>query len=472
MFPPNIDVLRTRRADLTEQLQALDREAGDAALTRSQSGRWNRVMAEIGEVDGLIAEAEQHQTRQDKLAADRAKWGSLQVGGTTATNPWDGVNLRTESPVGLVSRAHDVLDRADGLSHTAREALAEALDGQYGGQSAAFTLARSNPCYGSAFAKLLRNPERGFHTFTPQESAAFNDLESVRASLGTGTGTAGYSVPIDLDPNLAAITSAGVTNPLRQHARLKVATSSPYRALTSAGVTAAWIPEGSAFSDNSPTLSKVDINLAKLGAWITGTYELIQDTAADLQQMLPVLLADARDKAEADGFVLGSGSDAPRGLVTALAAGSAFVTATTRGSFTSASSGDVMAMVNALSPRARASKSTAWLMNNTTLNVIRTQVVGTSGSLLMDIDTANGLLGYPAFEASAMTAATTSGSHLIVLADLSAYCVVDHVSGPSLEFVQNVVNGDGMPTGTRGWLYHARTGGDSLDVGQGKILLT
>lgn len=470
---PDKNVLRQTRAGLVAQLEQLDRDAGQRNLNPSEQGRWDRLTAQVREIDADLEQAGAARVRQDDAMRRQIEaHGAAYVGRPGASggsDPW-AVDVRAESPAGLISRAHDVLNRSDDLSHSGREALAECIDGQHGAGAAAFLLARSHPDYLSAFGKLLTTPETAFHRFTPQEAAAFDAVESVRASLSTNVGTAGYSVPVSLDPNLAAITSAGVTNPLRKHARHKVATSSPYRALTSAGVTAAWIPEGSAFSDNSPTLGKVDIDLHKLGAWITGTYEVIQDTAADLQQMLPVLLADARDKAEADGFVLGSGSGAPKGIVTALAAGSAFVTATTRGSFTSASSGDIVAMVNALGPRARASKSTAWLMNNTTLNVVRQQVIGTAGSLLTDIDTGNGLLGYPVYEASAMTDSTTSGSYLAVLADLSAYCVVDHVAGPALEYVQNVVDGDGKPLGVRGWLYHARTGGDALDVGQGKIL--
>ncbi len=467
----NITVLQDTRSKLLAELEQINREAGDNSLTRAQQGRWDRVQAEIKEIDGYIADAEAEMARQAKVAESRAKWG-YEIGGPSGSDPW-AVNYRSESPAGLMARAHDVLDRADDVSTKARQALAEAVDGQHGAAAAAFVLARSNPHYRTAFGKLLRSPERGVHTFTPEESAAFNAVESLRASMGTGTGTAGYSIPIDLDPNLAAITSVGVTNPLRAHAQIKIATSSPHRALTSAGVTAAWVAEGTAFGDNSPTLDKVDIELHKLGAWISGTYELIQDTAADLAQMLPVLLADARDKAEADGFVLGSGSGAPKGIVTALAAGSAFVTCTTRGSFTSASSGDIVSLLNALPPRARQSKSTAWLMNNTTLSVVRQQVVGTSGSLLMDIDTDNGLLGHEVFEASAMTADTTSGSYLVVLADLAKYAVVDHIQGPSLEFVPNVMDTTtGRPLGVRGWVYHMRTGGDMLDVSQGKILKT
>jgi HK97 family phage major capsid protein len=461
----NLNIIKEHRQSLLSELQDLDRVAGERALNPSEQGRWDRLTAEMRNVDRDIADVEAEQASYDRAAQSRARSG-FAIGGPTA-DPWESLDVRRESPEGLRRRAHDVIDRSEALSEQGREALTEAVQQDH--TAAAIVAARANPAYETAFAKILANPERGLFTLTPQELAAVQTVESARASMATTTGTAGYLIPLSLDPNVI-LSNAGATNPIRSLATVKQVAASPHRAITSAGITGAWVAEATAIGDKSPAFVGVDLDLHKMAMWITGSYEILQDAAKDLASILPPLLADARDRLEADAFTIGSGSGAPFGVVTDLAAASAFVTATTRGSFTSASSGDVLSLLNAQTPRTRQSTKTAWVMNNAHLSTIRQQTVGTAGSLLMDLADDGNLLGHPVFEASAMDSASTSGSYLAVLADFSKYLIADHVGGPSLEYVQNVVNGDGIPTGQRGWIYWHRTSGKLLDTTAGKIL--
>ena len=56
-----------------------------------------------------------------------------------------------------------------------------------------------------------------------------------------------------------------------------------------------------------------------------------------------------------------------------------------------------------------------------------------------------------------MTSTVTTGSALVLAGDFSKYVIVDHMGGPSLEYVENVVDGSGIPTGgTRGWIFWNR----------------
>ena len=463
----NIEILRATRKELTDQLAELDRSAGEQTLTRAQQGQWDRIQAEIREIDADIAEVEAEQARHERVAESQHR-GGFQVGGSSPASPWDGVSSRGDSPDGYRQRARQVIERAETLTDAAREALAEVVEGR-DHTAAQILVARSNPAYESAFAKIIANPERAFFTMTPEELASVHGVESARAAMATTTGTAGYLIPLSLDPNVV-LSNAGATNPIRAKANVKQVISSPHRAITSAGITAAWVNEGAAIGDASPTFVGKDIPLYKMAAYIVGSYEILQDAARDLSTVLPALLADARDRLEANAFTVGSGSDAPTGIVTALAAASAFVTATTRGSFTSASSADTLALINALTPRTRQSDKTVVLANNAHISTIRQQTIGTAGSLLMDLSDDGKLLGFPVHEASAMASVTTSGTYMVVAADLNKYQIVDHVSGPALEFVPNVFNGDGAATGQRAWIYHARTGADLLDTSAGVIL--
>lgn len=460
-----VEALRGEREAVTARLNDIHAAAGDQPLDSRAQGQWNRLQAEARDLD---AEIEKHQdtiARAERLAASRAKWGTLHPGAPTS-DPWD---FRAESPAGLVSRAHDVLERSEDLSDDGRQVLAGAIDSEDGAKASAMVLARSNPAYRSAFGKILKNPERALLGLNPDEMQAVHQVEQVRASMATTTGSAGYLLPLSLDPQVL-IANNGADNPFRKVARIKAVASSPHRTVKSAGVTASWTDEGAAIGDASPSIVPVDIPLHKLAAFITATFELVQDSAADLFATLSEMLTDARNRAEADAFAVGSGSGAPTGIVTALAADSKFVTATTRGSFTSDSAADVISMLNAIPPRARQSKATAWVMNNDVLSIIRTQTIGTAGAMLTELQNDGTLLGHRVFEASAMTNSTTSGSYLVALADFSRYLIVDHIEGPSLEYMQNVVNGDGVPVGKRGWVFHHRVGADCLDTSQGRLL--
>lgn len=465
----NITVLQDTRSKLLAELEQINREAGDNSLTRAQQGRWDRVQAEIKEIDGYIAETEAEMARQAKIAESRATWG-FEVGGPSGSDPWDDMNVRRESRDGLRNRAHRVIDQADTLSDKARESLTEAVNGHGGDIAAAFVTARSNPHYRSGFLKVLLNPERGLLTLDPAEMHAFQQVEQVRASMSTSTASAGYLLPLSLDPNVV-VANNGAANPARQLATVRQTASSPHRAVTSPGITAEWLAENAVFADASPTFEAVDIPLFKLAAFVVASFEILQDSAADIATILPELLGDARDRLESAAFATGNGTTAPKGVVTALAADSQFVTCTTRGSFTSASAGDVMALLNALPPRARQSKSTAWVANNEILSIIKTQTLGTAGSMLTDMTDDGRLMGFGVYESSSMTSATTSGSYIAVMADFSRFVIVDHVSGPALEYVPVLFDqATGRPNGTRGWVFHHRVGSDYLAPDQGKIL--
>jgi len=465
-----IAILRARISEIETELRTLHTAAGDDALDAASQARWNGLETEAAELRDALAEREAEKARADNLAASRAKWGTLQVGGSGGADPWRGLDMRRESPAGFISRARAVLEDVD-LSDSARSMLAESVAGRDGAAVAQLVVARGNPHYASAFAKVLRSPERAFLTLTPDEAAAFSAVESTRAALSSVSGSAGYTVPLSFDPNLAAIVNDGVASPFRARSQRAVAISSPHRAVTSAGVTAEWVAEGVAWADASPTFGKVDVPLFKLAAYVSASYEVLEDGGRTIEKALPLLLADARNRAEGEAFAVGNGTSAPKGIVTALAAASAFVTATTRGSFTSASSVDTLALFNAIPARARQSKSLTWAMHNVTRTTVATQTVGTAGALLAELTTAGTLLGAPVAEASAMASATTSGNYLAVLADFAKYLIVDSAAGPTMQYVPVIFDATtGTPTGQAGWVYHQRTGADYLDPAQGKIL--
>jgi len=390
-------------------------------------------------------------------------------------SPWDNLpeNVsRSDSLAGLTQRAHDAIERLDeSVPSHAREVLAGMLALDRNSDSAAYVIAASDPHYVAAFLKGVAS-EHGHRSWTADEQRAYSRVEQVRASLSLAGANGGYVVPIPLDPNIA-LSNSGVVNPIREIARIETTASATWTGASSAGTTGSWTSENAALTDSSPTFTALSVTPNKLTAWISGSYEIFEDS--NIAAQLPMLIGDAFARAEGAAFITGSGSaPTPLGVVTAVAAVAAStVTATTRGSFTTASVGDLFALDNALPARARAGRP-AWIANRTTLNTIRAMSAAAAGSSFwatLGEKTPSLLLGSPVYEASAMTAATTSGSSLIILGDFTDYLIVDRI-GTVVEYVANVVDGNGVPTGTRGWIAHKRTGA-TLTNGDGfRRLLT
>jgi len=326
-------------ADLAEVSEAhfraadnIHRAAGDRPLTASEQRRFDAHLREreafedaIGEEDRIIRERKKARARNlpfyYKAGGSRA---AVYPSEGSSRGPWADLS-RGDSPSGYISRAHDALECTRELTDAGREMLADAMTGPGSDLAAQVILARSHPDYLAGFAKLLREPERAHLLFSREEQAAFANVVAAR-SLATTTGsTGGFAIPLSLDPNLV-LSNSGAANPFRRVATVQQAISSPHRTVKSAGVTAQWTAEGVAFGDNSPTLAAVDVDLHKLTAFVSGTYEILQDAGRSLMQVLPEMFADARDRAEVSAYAVGSGSGAPKGIVTSLAAASSFVT--------------------------------------------------------------------------------------------------------------------------------------------------
>ena len=289
--------------------------------------------------------------------------------------------------------------------------------------------------------------------------------EAARAAVCRTSATGGYALPTLLDPTLIK-TGAMTKNPVRRLARVEQGMQDKWNGVTAGNVTTYWKAEGSAFTDGSPTMGGVQVDAAMLTAYVTGSYEIFQDS--NLLSQLPGLIGEAIDQAEGVAFVNGSGSGAPKGIITAISAtAGSTVTATTRGAFTSASALDTLALFNSLPERYEDTSS--WLMNKATYLTIAQQTIGTAGTKVIDMTNRNVILDLPVERASSVTSATTSGNILAVLGDFSEFIVYDRL-GVNVEFIQNVVDGSGLPTGQRGLVAYKRVGSDVADVNAFRFL--
>lgn len=455
----NIDVLRARAEEIEAEFRSINDTAGERSLDDAEQTRWDELDTELQQVRTDIAETEEQLARQARVAESRAKWGTLQV--SSRTNPFDNLDqVRTASDEDLLSRALTAVEETSyrgpfHISDDHRENATRMIESVPG--AARMALAYGSPAYMSAFRSYLASA--GQPVYTAEEAAA------VRASMSLTSANGGYALPFLLDPTLIH-TGDATKNPIRMISRVVTGTQDTWHGVTVSNVTTAWTSEGSAFTDGSPTTGGVTVDAAKLTAYVTASFEIFQDS--NLQAQLPGLIAESIDYAESAAFVTGSGSGAPKGVITAVSgtAGS-LVTCTTRGTFSSASIADTLALVNALPTRYE--DSSTWVMNKATYRTIEQQMVGTGAVKAIEMTNGNSLLDLPVKRSSTMVSATTSGNILAVLGDFSQYIVYDRL-GVNVEFIQNVVDGDGLPVGKRGLVAFKRVGGDVSDVNAFRLL--
>ena len=368
----------------------------------------------------------------------------------------------------LLSRAQAAVADGDapGVDDVARNAAIKLLDGRRKDTVLQkMAILTGSPAYRSAFETILEHPGDFHARFTPEESEAYRagaDLH--RAALSETNANGGYAIPFLLDPTVV-LTNAGAASPFREAATIKQGTSNAWHGINSAGVTAEWKSEGAAAADASPTIAQPVINAYLADAFVFGSYEVFGDT--NLAGELPMLIADAKNRLEAAGFVTGSGSAQPYGVITRTTAITASrVSATTGGTFGTASAVDVFNTEAAVPARFRPKAS--FVANWATYTIIRQQSPLAAGSnfwVTMSDGMPDKLLSHRAYEATAMASTITTGSNILLCGDLSQYYIYDRI-GMNLEYIPNMFDtSTGRPTGQRGWMAWWRVGGDVISTG-------
>lgn len=471
--PTKIEVLADELTALRAEIDDLDavETPTDEQVTRYEAAlvEWDEKKAER---DRLVERAEKvNKVREADLSNPANAERSAPNVITRKDDPFEDVtSIRASFTSDGQARmgSDDIIERAQrafdgkhrGVSEEQIEALMERIETVPG--AAEHALVHGSPAYRDAFKAFLRG--QGSPIYSPEEA------EAVRASMALGNSTGGYMLPTLLDPTLIHTGTASKTS-LRSVARVVEGTQNVWHGVSVGNVTTYWVAENTALTDGTPTFAGPSVTAAKLTAYVTGSYEIFEDSTAQAQ--LPGLIGESFGFAEADAFISGSGSNAPKGIVTAISgtAGDT-VTATTRGSFTAAASSvDIFALLNAVPTRYE--DSATWVANKTTFNTIKQMPAGSgaTSSIWPDYEAALGapLLGSPTLRSSAMPSTTVSGTVLAVLGDFSQYVIFDRL-GTSVEFVQNVVDGSGLPLGQRGLIAHKRVGADVTDINAFRFL--
>ena len=351
--------------------------------------------------------------------------------------------------------AIEIVAKRSLVSHDgAEEATRKVLQGGWQSKDndiASHLLRTGSQEYYDAFERYVRNPD---------------DMVA-RAALNLGNASGGYLLPYVLDPTIV-LTNAASANPYRRISSVKTTTSNAWQGVTSAGVTAAWLAEGIATTDNTPTVGQIQITPLKAAAWVFGSFEVLSDT--DFGQQLPVLLSDAKDRLEEAAFATGTGTAAPTGITVGA---TTLQTTITTGAFVI---GDVYNLHAALPPRFRNSPNCAFVCNVAQIN--RTRQLDTAGGASfwtnLGKDQPEQLLGKGIYESSSQYSGLTTTNKIMVFGDFAQFYIVDRV-GVSIIY-EPLVTGTGasanLPTGQSGWFMYWRVSSAASTAQAFRTLLT
>ena len=235
----------------------------------------------------------------------------------------------------------------------------------------------------------------------------------IKSLSGAVPADGGYAVPREVD----ALISARLKNinPIRSIAQVVQTGTAGYRKLvTISGTTSGWVSEtGARVETAAPSFAEIAPPGGELYANPAASQAMLDDAAFDIQSWLADEIAAEFGRAEGAAFVSGSGTNQPKGFLTAPNAATAdavrpfgtlqFLGSGNASGFDAAPELKLIDLVHALKGGHR--QGASWVMNAKTLGVVR-KIKAADGSFLWQPGLMEGqpnrLLGYPVVEAEDM----------------------------------------------------------------------
>lgn len=476
-----LNVLRKKLAELAEARDAKVAEldailAAPAAEERSDltDEETSQFDALRSEVEALDTEADAVRSRIEHLETVEARRndaaglpGAVQI----RRDPGDAFDVRSISIVDgrdeLRGRALTALEKVEGLADEHRARATELLErnDSPGGALAKRILATGSPLYRSAAQKLMGGAA---HFLTDEERAVVMRAQSLTNSEG------GYAVPFTLDPTII-MTNDGAANPFRDLARVESIVTDSWNGVSSAGVSGGYAAEGSEVGDDAATLGQPSVSPERWDVFVEFTFEIGQDWRT-IERDIRMMVDEKRDEFDTVAFTTGSGTNEPKGVITALDGTASEIAPTTAETF---ADDDLYKLEAALPPKyRRTAQQAAWMMALGTINTVRQFDTSGGAALIARIDAGQPerLLGYRLRENSAMKSATamnpaaTADNFLAVLGDWRNFLIVDRV-GMNFELVPHLfATANNRPNGKRGFLAWGRTGSDVVNINGFRVL--
>lgn len=436
-------------ADLVARLAELDTEANGQAFSDAQRAEFEQIVEDRATLKATIDElktrkgaldaamADTHATEPVRFNVPNIKKGVENVHDLAAYR--EQVRSVDELPNAYRDGAMRVIESAilptavDADKAKARLAkLVERHKGEDYGAVSRRIIGTSDPKYVEAWGSYIRSGGQ----------MPGGRLQAVLQTYSDSDG--GFAIPVTIDPTFINV-SDGTVNPLRSISRIETITTKSWQAVTTEGVTAAYVGErttsgaadGAPSDVDDPTATPVRADVA-----VDVSLEYLADYgSAALLSEIGSLIATSKDDLEADKFVQGNGSGEPEGIIWKLDDdGNSIVETATNDVYALE---DVDSLIAALGPRFR---SRAQFMANLAIYQI-TRGFGDAGQTAGTIydPVSKVLRGYAANEASSMDDVATDGKEILLLGDFSKFVIVDRLGLTTR--VLDTRDTNGRPTG-------------------------
>lgn len=246
--------------------------------------------------------------------------------------------------------------------------------------------------------------------------------EEVKALTVSNDEQGGYLAPAEMSTEF--IRDLVEYSPIRSVASVRGISSPSVKYPKRTGITnAQWEGEAEEAEESTVTFGQLEVTARKLMTYVDISNELLADSGGAAEAEVRLALAEDFGQKEGAAFVNGIGAGQPEGLMT-----NPDIAEWVNGSTTALSPDALIKMMYAM-PAAYRNAGT-WMMNGTTLGVLRTLKDG-AGRFLWQASFQAGqpetILGRPVIEAVDMPD-IASGQFPILYGDFSAYRIVDRLA--------------------------------------------
>lgn len=255
--------------------------------------------------------------------------------------------------------------------------------------------------------------------------------EEIRA-LAWDTGTSGSLVPSSVSRTLYEYMEA--SNGILRAPTTKINTSTgeqiPFPRLAAHAIATQVVAQGTAIGGTDPTFAKMTLDAYKYGQVVYVANELVNDGVVDIGTFLGRDIGRALGRVLAADLTVGTGTNEPNGLMTAITGSG---TIATGGSLITPTVEKLIDLQYSIADTYRSMPSCAWLMNDSTagtLRKLRDGAGGTVGAFLWSPSLTQGIAGgapatlldYPVY-VETNVAAAGSNNKTVAFGDMSAYYV-------------------------------------------------
>ncbi|MCD8382789.1 MAG: phage major capsid protein [Clostridiales bacterium] len=313
---------------------------------------------------------------------------------------------KMEAEINDLGKEISRLERAAEIEKQLSQPTSDPITGKPETPKAEQKVGRASDAYGTAFWNQMRNRTN----------------YEVRNALSEGIDTeGGYLVPDTFERTLIQALNDELV--FRQLAHTFTTSSGVHKIpVVSAKGSASWVEENAAIPETSDTFGQLTIGAHKLAALIRVSEELLNDSAFDLESYFRTEFARRLADAEEEAFIIGDGDGKPYGILDDAEGANVGVTAASE---TDITADELITLYYSL--RAPYRKHGVWLMNDSTISVIR-KLKDNNGQYMWQPSLREGapdtLLGKPVYT-SISVPNIGAGSKVVAFGDLSYYWIGD-----------------------------------------------